>query len=528
MTAPWSSTQRARPLLPDRAPAAAAVPSPAVVVPVILLFVAVALLPVLLTRLPPLVDYINHLARMHVIAAGGRDPLLDRFYAIGWKIVPNLAEDLVVPPLARLGNVYLAGKLFVLAYIVLILTGAHAIHYALHRHLSLGPLVAVLFLYNRIDKMGTVNYLFGIGIAMWALAAWIALRQAPPLLRGAVSLAFVIVLFFCHLSALGIYGVAIASYEAWRAWSAPADWRRRLGDAAVLLLPFAAALALLFAGPSSTLPVAPPRWELFSKLRGIYFAINAYSDLVDIPLALAMAGIAVWAVRRGILRVHPAGWFFMAFAAAVFLAMPVELMSAWGADLRLPAAALFILTGFLDWRLNAAGWRIFVAVLAGFAILRLATVEIAWHRFDRVVAEFRDSLRQVVPGSTILVARQAPRVPTWLSPLGFLPCLATVERSSLVSLTFSHPLQQILVVKPPYRAIAGGYDDNAVPIPELLSPPARSAASPSGRIYWADWPRTYDYVYVINTAGEPNPAPDRLDRLYEGEHFQLYRVKHPR
>ena len=52
--------------------------------------------PVLSTVLPPLVDYPNHLARMRLIAEGG-----DRFYAVRWAPLPDLAADLIVPALAR-------------------------------------------------------------------------------------------------------------------------------------------------------------------------------------------------------------------------------------------------------------------------------------------------------------------------------------------------------------------------------------------------------------------------------------------
>ena len=35
-------------------------------------------------------------ARMHLLAEGG-----DAFYSVRWAALPNLAEDLIVPPLAR-------------------------------------------------------------------------------------------------------------------------------------------------------------------------------------------------------------------------------------------------------------------------------------------------------------------------------------------------------------------------------------------------------------------------------------------
>jgi hypothetical protein len=85
------------------------------------LLCAVISIPVLTHKLPPLSDYINHLARMYVIDAQGHDAYLDRFYEIHWQIIPNLMMDMVVPTLARVMNIYLAGQFFLISIFVLIL-----------------------------------------------------------------------------------------------------------------------------------------------------------------------------------------------------------------------------------------------------------------------------------------------------------------------------------------------------------------------------------------------------------------------
>ena len=45
---------------------------------------------------------------------------------------------------------------------------------------------------------GFVNYLFGVGVSLFALASWIALRFRPRLRFPAAAI-FALVLFFCHL-----------------------------------------------------------------------------------------------------------------------------------------------------------------------------------------------------------------------------------------------------------------------------------------------------------------------------------------
>jgi len=173
-------------------------------------------IPVITNPLPPLEDYANHLARMSVIANLGHDPNLARFYEIQWEIVPNLMMDLTVPFLVRFVNIYVAGQLFLISTFVLIISGAMALHRALHGRWSVLPLIAFPLLYNRVFLIGVTNYQFGIGIALWGLATWVALREKALPLRLFVSTLFVLVLFFCHLFAVGVYAVGLLAFELWR------------------------------------------------------------------------------------------------------------------------------------------------------------------------------------------------------------------------------------------------------------------------------------------------------------------------
>src|SRR5690349_24686097 len=72
---------------------------------VFVLFLVCTLLisiPVWTHPLPPISDYINHLARMNVIANLDSKPLLAQYYEVTWQVIPNLTMDLLVPPLAKI------------------------------------------------------------------------------------------------------------------------------------------------------------------------------------------------------------------------------------------------------------------------------------------------------------------------------------------------------------------------------------------------------------------------------------------
>src|SRR5581483_2921257 len=166
---------------------------------IVILFIVLTIfiaIPIITHPLPPISDYVNHLARMHVIATIGTDANVARFYQINWDIIPNLMMDFVVPVFARVMNVYLAGQLFVIASFVLITTGTLALNRALMGRWSVLPLIAFPLLYNYVFLVGLANYIFGIGLAVWALAAWVFLRERAWPLRYIASSLFVVMLFF--------------------------------------------------------------------------------------------------------------------------------------------------------------------------------------------------------------------------------------------------------------------------------------------------------------------------------------------
>lgn len=498
---------------------------------IVLAFIAVMTavsIPIVTHPLPPLSDYINNLARAHVIATIGSDADFQRFYTIEWQVISNMMIDLIVPVLHRYMNVYVAGQIFLIASFFLILSGTLALHRALFGRWSPAPLVAGLLLYNGVLLVGVVNYIFGIGLALWAFAAWVALRDRFWPLRFVVSALFAVALFVCHLFALGVYGLALLAFELWVLWEKRSEpLAPRLIDFIAGGVPFIPAFALLLGSPTWSL--APEvDWRLDGKLHGLTLAISVYDDV----LAFAMAGIVIaaagWAARRGLLRVHPAGWFLAGFGGIVYLAMPRSLFASHLADQRLPVALLCMLIACVDLDLHRARVRqAFAALLVILLVVRIAEVQIVWDRLARDITAFRQSVLPIERGARILVthgdraAFQSERV----SDLGLLHAasLATIERSALVSTAFAVSGKQIMQVRDEFRRQV----DTADRIPPSAGwlPKAAGPVDETDRFYWSRWPRHYDYVYVLFTsAGDKNPDSGRLALLQDGPGFQLYRV----
>src|SRR5690348_14248958 len=144
---------------------------------------ALTLSPLLWVRIPPLVDYPVHLARMSVLLHDGDGSAIATNYVAHWRLLPNLAIDLVVPVLAQIMPLELAGKLFVALSMSLPVIGTVTLHRALHGRVGLWPLFALLFVYNVVLWYGFLNYLFALGVALLAFSAWVASERWPQLTR---------------------------------------------------------------------------------------------------------------------------------------------------------------------------------------------------------------------------------------------------------------------------------------------------------------------------------------------------------
>ena len=162
-------------------------------------------IPIFIVKIPPLGDYLNHLARIHIISSIEQNSQLAMFYEVNWDIVANIGMDIVTPFFTKICDIYLSGKIFIFFVFVVITTGIYAIHYSIYKKISLAPLLGFLFLYNHVLLVGLMNYLFGIGLALWAIAFWIGIREYHPVFRLSVSLVFTLSLFLCHLYHLYIY-----------------------------------------------------------------------------------------------------------------------------------------------------------------------------------------------------------------------------------------------------------------------------------------------------------------------------------
>jgi hypothetical protein len=428
--------------------------------------ILVTILPLLVVTYPPLHDYPFHIARSEILAHYRDWPLLQQFYTIGSFVLPNVAIDVVISGLAIFLPVPIAGRVFIAIIFVLLVTGTIVLHRVVHGEWSRWPLLSGVLLYNWIFLFGFVNYLFGLGLVLWGLAAWILIEPQRSGLRAAAGTTIAVVLFFAHLAALGIYAVALAGFELQRVFPLRRTWPGALRQLTSAMLPFAVPLCLLvFASPTGKKIGAEltfnlwPGWKPFA----FYSTLLSGNPLLDIvtPPLLGLALVVV--LMSGTIRIAREMWFALALVCIAFLVAPTGIMGALLLDARLPVAIAFIAVASTRVSVSVvAAQRVLVFMTATLLIFRAVVLATSWIGFDKTEREFLAAFDQLPAGSTLFVATGGPMpsllfddetsLSLWSPPLKHIASLVTLLKPIFVPATWADPTQQPIAIATRYLA----------------------------------------------------------------------------
>jgi hypothetical protein len=475
-----------------------------------------ASLPLFRTVLPPILDYPNHLARMHILAAEGGTAALNQFYRVCWAMLPNLAMDLIVPPLSALMPLEFAGKLFLVLIFAVMTGGAAGLHRVLHGRWSYWPLTAFLLLYNRILLWGFLNYLFGLGVALGGLALWLAMERSSARRRIMVSSAVALAVYFSHISAFGIYALLVAGTEIAPAWTlmhrgAFRCLVRRLSFAgAQFLAP--AALMLLGWQHSATGAIAFNYWRKPDLLFSVF---DNYDRPFDVACFVVFIGLLLVLAFRRQLGLAPIMRWPLALVIAAYLLMPSQLMSGSGADHRLPIAIFLILVAATAPRPGNPA-----AIYAGMALLfldRLALVEHVWAESDDLYRHDIEALDILPRGARLALAWPGSAVQAGKLPELHLPLLAIVRRDAFVPTLFAYPTQQPVALTPKFAQLA-----EAAGQTPLWTALVEQREKPSAPLLAAL--KSDDFIIFIDRTPFEVPDSACLVPIRTGGTFQLFEI----
>jgi hypothetical protein len=476
-----------------------------------------AAVPVFSTPVPPLFDYPNHLARMHLLSEGG-----NQFYEVHWEPLPNLAQDLIVPPLARLLPLDIASKLFVVTTFGLIAGPTVWLNRVVTGNWRLWPLLAFTLLYNRVFLWGFLNYLFGIGVALAGTALWLALERKQWWLRILASSFVAISCYFSHLAAFGVYALVVIGIELpdavteLRAGRWPVLCRRMAIAGAQFVIP-----AVLFAGFSDKTANASVSYPAIWRKADLLFSVfDNYNRVFDIVCFVLFLGLLVWLAAARRLRLSPRLAWAVGAVVVTYLLLPSQLYGGSGADHRLPIGLYLLLIAssapeFASRRVAVTVGTVAVVVL--FA--RLAFIEHVWLKAGRVYSADLAGIDLLPRGTRLAVAYPAGAVNFVAIPEVHLPVLAVARRAAFVPTLFAYKGQQPVALRSPYAALADAARPEA--LWDFLRSNDTGENAGLGRIL-----QQYDFLVMIEDEPRRPALTGCLQRVFTRPNFEILAVLH--
>lgn len=497
-----------------------------------LVLIALAVSPLLWVSVPALIDYPNHLARMWILTHPDL-PALATNYEANWRVVPNLAMELIVPGLAIFMSVEAAGRVFIAATFMLLVLGTVALRRAMHGKVGPMPLLSLLFLFNAALFWGFLNYLFGLGVAFLAFAFWLSTSRWRPDLRLASFAVIAALLLLLHLFALGLYGLLVVAYEAWIWWRERPRRLGRLVTHCIRFIQFGPAVLLWLSGPqvdsAAEIHYGEPIRKLYAAMAP--FALGFPPALLPwITLALGLCAVLSVHRRYGIGLAPAMRWPLLAVTAAA-LVMPFSLHGSFFADYRLPVALPFLVIAAA--RIEPGG-RPVLGVMALSALLifgvRIWATTILWRHTDHSIAEFRTLDSSIAEGARLLVFRDPMpldwRWPEtdpsdWILPdlqsFNQLGMFAIIDRGAFVPGLFT----EWTSVRPTARnrvlaQFPCGQDARGQPVSD--QPAARDPVQRCQNL------ESFDYLLWIDFGRRSQPKPAYLQAVASGSYFTIYRI----
>ncbi len=495
----------------------------------LLLLCVVLIAPLLLVDVPPLLDYPDHLARM-VVLAWPNDPTLSQFATQRWGIIPDLAIDIVLPPMLHVLPVNVAGRVVVACIVLLQVLGAVAYSCAAFGKRSWWALAVGLIAYNETVLLGFLNFTASIGIALLVAAAWVRWRDTRPALIAVLVTLGITTIFFCHIMGVMLLVVLLSAFEASHLWRRERFtlWYvvHRISILSAVFLP---AAALFTISPLAEIAGETEYQSLHDKVLLLLGPFLNYNITLDYMTAATVAVFLVSILLMRRCRLEAGSGIAIAAFLLLFAAAPAAAKGAQNIDMRFVVMFVMLLfAGVLPERLPKP---MAVAAIAGFTGLfavRMAVLGMAWHASAIDIAGLRAVIAPITPGSAVFVTSVTPAeaplywrdAPAWRHLSNgqrediHMPGLVMVERHAFWPFLFANASQQPIETRPKYRALA----NSVGPMPGHLSFTTPGVVNLCG----------FDYVLLLDAGAEPDLEhldADRLALLTRTEFAALYRVR---
>lgn len=417
-------------------------------------------IPFLVTPIPGMIDYPNHLAHFYILTRDCKYIDLNQYYQINPAFIPNMGLELFIAGLHRLfrADVISLSKFVVAAVTVTLILAVGFLHSAFYKRWSYVTLCTIVIVYNYVVIYGFLNYVAGISLASFAAGAWIQNRHRSLLALVPIFSGVTLGLSGVHVFSLLIYGLLFFGYEGWSLLSAVKGRRRALfGRQLVLCLSFLPALILplLLSHVGQNVSTSRIKWSTWwDKALALYSVFDLGEPWIGVLSLISIASALLVLILGRQITICPPGIAMVGLASATFLMLPFTTFGLGFADYRLPIAIAAIGIAALQW--TGSSRVVMISVAAGvlcLAVLRVGFVTLEWSRADHRYREIIETIKLMEPGKrlkTVIAAEDLTRQFFRRPPIDHASALAVIFRHAFVPTLFAEPEKQLVVFAPQY------------------------------------------------------------------------------
>lgn len=462
------------------------------------------------------VDYMNHLARVHIERELGGSHQLREFYYTAPGNIPDLAMDIFIGYGVQSPDIYLAGTVMVFFGIVTLPLAGLLLAFKLHGRIGINHLLVFAVAFPFCLRMGFVNFQIALGLSLICYVAWISTQNSLIKLLAFAVLA--VMLYFCHVLGFLVFGFLVLTAELGEAWH---FGRLRLRDLAILFL----RLCLVFLTPVVLLIMT------LGANHGVEKSMSSFGNLAQHIHAFSSA------FGYGHLYLS----LLMLFAVYIYLREFADFSILSLRD-RTVLIALAILVALMPWQFLGISYLevryaplLFVMIFAMAApctqgktsafnsVFALSMVVVGFvsyigavTRIDAAQSELRQSLEKLPDGSRLLTGMvdgylEQPESRDYVHSNG----IHVIENDGFVTSLFTNTSP--VKVRPRYSRL-----QNPQGFPLVDKDLSEGAVAP---ILYKDWKRSFDYLLWMRSVPGQYSQLSGLEILDERPGFVIYKIE---
>lgn len=411
--------------------------------------IVLLLLPVWIVEYVPLTELPIHLMRVYIVEQYAQTPFYQHVFGYNGGIMPNLAIDVVAGALMDHFDPLVVAKLFVSLIILLMAAGCHSLGRSIHGKPTWLAIPAVYFIYNAQLLYGFVNFCFGIGLFLLALATWLNWKRSLESRWLVAAMLLVTLAYVAHLSSYAFLAVSIGFLSLTAVASKRMTWPQILIGLLPLLPPLILHIYFMTGGGE----LGEIIWSTpYEKLAGLLSPFRSYNAIVDsFVIAASLATVGYLAYRRAFAS-HARPYFYLAgIFLLLFAISPRVLFTSYSADVRFIPPAILLLTLSADVALHQQLARGLFLMIVGLFTARVVAIAISWVSMSDGMDRHLALGRHIAPNSLVYYARYTDLLTERKQerPLMHAMTYAALEKPMAMSNMPAYPSQQPLYWKSP-------------------------------------------------------------------------------